>query len=148
MYSLPQSYNQTSKCKRCISSNAYIDSVLSHKSIKDINGKKFLEFTKKLIDVNELNIDLIYSVNPFMEAYEIMSKSLDSRVFNSIQTYIKSLRVDVTDDEAKVLWPKVTEFAQKMHREPSLDSNDPYERRLAEVLLYAKRRMMERNGKQ
>ena len=26
MYSLPQSYNQTSKCKRCISSNAY-DSV-------------------------------------------------------------------------------------------------------------------------
>lgn len=43
---------------------------------------------------------------------------------------------------------KVTEFAQKMHREPSLDSNDPYERRLAEVLLYAKRRMMERNGKQ
>ena len=24
MYSLPQSYNQTSKCKRCISSNAYI----------------------------------------------------------------------------------------------------------------------------
>ena len=23
MYSLPQSYNQTSKCKRCISSNAY-----------------------------------------------------------------------------------------------------------------------------
>ena len=25
MYSLPQSYNQTSKCKRCISSNAYFD---------------------------------------------------------------------------------------------------------------------------
>ena len=24
MYSLPQSYNQTSKCKRCISSNAYV----------------------------------------------------------------------------------------------------------------------------
>ena len=26
MYSLPQSYNQTSKCKRCISSNAYYGS--------------------------------------------------------------------------------------------------------------------------
>ena len=25
MYSLPQSYNQTSKCKRCISSNAYTE---------------------------------------------------------------------------------------------------------------------------
>jgi hypothetical protein len=124
-----------------------IDSVLSHRSVKDINGKKFLEFAKRLIDVNELNIDLIYSINPFMEAYEIMSKSLDAKVFNSIQTYIKSLRVDVTEDEAIVLWPKITEFAQKMQREPNLDSNDPYERRLAEVLLYAKRRMMEKNGK-
>ena len=31
MYSLPQSYNQTSKCKRCISSNAYVDSTVVHK---------------------------------------------------------------------------------------------------------------------
>ncbi len=81
-----------------------IDSVLSHRSVKNINGKKFLEFAKRLIDVNELNIDLIYSINPFMEAYEIMSKSLNSKVFNSIQTYIKSLRVDVTEDEAIVLY--------------------------------------------
>ena len=27
MYSLPQSYNQTSKCKRCISSNAYDETI-------------------------------------------------------------------------------------------------------------------------
>ena len=27
MYSLPQSYNQTSKCKRCISSNAYDNTI-------------------------------------------------------------------------------------------------------------------------
>lgn len=82
-----------------------------------------------------------------MDAYQILSKSLDARVFKSIQTYIKSMRIDVTEDEAKVLWPKVTEFAQKMQRQPSLDSSDPYERRLAEVLLYAKRRIMEnKNG--
>ena len=123
-----------------------IDSVLSHKGVKSINGRKFLEFANKLVDVRELNIDLIYSINPFMEAYEVMSKTLDSRVFNSIQTYIKSMRIDVTEEEAMALWPKVTEFAQKMMRQPSLDSNDPYERRLAEVLLYAKRRMMERDG--
>ena len=30
MYSLPQSYNQTSKCKRCISSNAYAATCLRH----------------------------------------------------------------------------------------------------------------------
>ncbi len=128
-----------------LSTYIVIDSVLSHKEVKDINGQKFLEFADKLINVADLNLDLIYSVNPFMDAYEILSKNLDAKVFKSIQTYIKSMRVDVTDDEAKVLWPKVTEFARKMQREPNLDSNDPYERRLAEVLLYAKRRMLEKN---
>ena len=128
-----------------LSTYIVIDSVLSHREVKDINGQKFLEFADKLINVADLNLDLIYSVNPFMDAYEILSKNLDAKVFKSIQTYIKSMRVDVTDDEAKVLWPKVTEFAIKMQREPNLDSNDPYERRLAEVLLYAKRRMLEKN---
>lgn len=124
-----------------------IDSVLSRRNVKDINGQKFLEFANRLINVNDLDLDLIYQVNPFMDAYQILSKSLDARVFKSIQTYIKSMRIDVTEDEAKVLWPKVTEFAQKMQRQPSLDSSDPYERRLAEVLLYAKRRIMEnKNG--
>ena len=130
-----------------LSSYIVIDSVLSHKDVKDINGKKFIEFANRLINVTELDIDLIYSVNPFMDAYEILSKNLDARVFKSIQTYIKSMRVDVTEDEAKVLWPKVTDFARKMQREPNLDSNDPYERRLAEVLLYAKRRVLEKNGR-
>ena len=32
MYSLPQSYNQTSKCKRCISSNAYANSIKNEDS--------------------------------------------------------------------------------------------------------------------
>ena len=128
-----------------LSTYIVIDSVLSHRDVKDINGQKFLEFADRLINVADLNLDLIYAVNPFMDAYEILSKNLDSKVFKSIQTYIKAMRVDVTDDEAKVLWPKVTEFAKKMQREPSLDSNDPYERRLAEVLLYAKRRILEKN---
>lgn len=131
---------------RELSTYIVIDSVLSHKDIKDINGQKFLEFANRLINVNEINLDLIYSVNPFQDAYEIMSKTLDAKVFKSIQTYIKAMRVDVTEDEARVLWPKVKEFAEKMMREPDLDSMDPYERRLAEVLLYARRRMMEKNG--
>ena len=137
----------TDEEKKELSTYIVIDSVLSHRDVKDINGQKFLQFADRLINVADLDLDLIYSVNPFMDAYEIMSKNLDAKVFKSIQTYIKSMRVDVTDDEAKVLWPKVTEFAKKMQREPNLDSNDPYERRLAEVLLYAKRRMLERNGR-
>ena len=128
-----------------LSNFVVVDAVLSHKSIKDINGKKFLEFSQKLIDVNDLNIDLIYSINPFHDAYEVMSKSLDAKVFKTIQTYIQSLRVSVTDTEAAVMWPKINEFVRKMMRQPSLDSNDPYERRLAEVLIYIKRVMNTKN---
>ena len=128
-----------------LSNFVVVDAVLSHKSIKDINGKKFLEFSQKLIDVNDLNIDLIYSINPFHDAYEVMSKSLDAKVFKTIQTYIQSLRVSVTDTEAAVMWPQINEFVRKMMRQPSLDSNDPYERRLAEVLVYIKRVMNTKN---
>lgn len=132
---------------RELSTYIVIDSVLSHKDVKDINGQKFLEFASRLINVNDINLDLIYSVNPFQDAYEVMSKTLDAKVFKSIQTYIKAMRVDVTEDEARVLWPKVNEFVRTMMREPNLDSMDPYERRLAEVLLYAMRRKMEsKNG--
>ena len=35
MYSLPQSYNQTSKCKRCISSNAYTETKKDKKAYTD-----------------------------------------------------------------------------------------------------------------
>lgn len=122
-----------------LSEYVVIDAVLSHKNVKEINGKKFLEFARQLIDVNELSIDLIYSVNPFQDAYEVMSKNLDAKVFKTIQTYIQSLRISVTDTEAAVMWPKINDFVKKMKRHPSLDSNDPYERRLAEVLVYIKR---------
>ena len=129
-----------------LSTYVVIDTVLSHKDVKDINGQKFLVFANRLINVTELNLDLIYSVNPFMDAYEVMSKSLDARVFKSVQTYIRALRIDVTEDEARVLWPQINDFVKKFQREPNLDSVDPYERRLAEVLLYARRRKMEKNG--
>ena len=48
MYSLPQSYNQTSKCKRCISSNAYvysyayICSLLATCKAQEVNPREWL----------------------------------------------------------------------------------------------------------
>ena len=43
MYSLPQSYNQTSKCKRCISSNAY----------KEFMTNNSTNFTKDLLSIQD-----------------------------------------------------------------------------------------------
>lgn len=45
MYSLPQSYNQTSKCKRCISSNAY--------EIVNIEASAFMEMNDILFKIEK-----------------------------------------------------------------------------------------------
>lgn len=121
-----------------LSQYVVIDNAIGNKEIKEINGRKIIEFSNKFINVDELNIDLICSINPFYDAYEIMSKCLDARVFKAIQTYIKAQRVSVTDDEAIELWPKIQDFYATMGRKPSLDALDPYEKRLAEVYIYIK----------
>lgn len=127
-----------------LSQYVVIDNVLGNKKIQEIGGKRIIEFAAKLINVDELNIDLISSINPFQDAYEIMSKSLDARVFKAIQTYIKALKVNVTDDEAIEMWPKIQEFYTATGKKPSLDALDPYEKRLAEVLIYIQN--VKRNG--
>lgn len=119
-----------------LSQYVVIDNVLGSKKVQEIGGKRIIEFAAKLINVDELNIDLLSSINPFQDAYEIMSKSLDARVFKAIQTYIKALKVNVTDDEAIEMWPKIQEFYAATGKKPSLDALDPYEKRLAEVLIY------------
>ena len=45
----------------------------------------------------------------------------------------------MTDNEARLLWPKINDFARATGRRPSLDSMDPYEKRLAEALVYIQR---------
>ena len=121
-----------------LSQYVVIDNVIGNKDIKEVNGRKIIEFSNRFINVDELNIDLISSINPFYDAYEIMSKSLDARVFKAIQTYVKAQRVSVTDDEAIEMWPKIQDFYVTMGRKPSLDALDPYEKRLAEVYIYIK----------
>lgn len=121
-----------------LSQYVVIDNAIGNKEIKEVNGRKIIEFSNKFINVDELNIDLISSINPFYDAYEIMSKSLDARVFKAIQTYVRAQRVSVTDDEAIEMWPKIQDFYVTMGRKPSLDALDPYEKRLAEVYIYIK----------
>lgn len=121
-----------------------VDTVINNSSIVEsgtnnseaTNKNKIATFVSHLINVNEIDLDLIYSINPFYNAYEILSKQLDAKVFKAIQNCIQAMRVDMTDDEAIELWPKIKEFYIAQQRKPSLDALDPYERRLAEALVY------------
>ncbi len=108
-------------------------------SIVETNNRKFFQFTDRLVSVDELSIDLIQSINPFQEAFEVLSKALTPRVFKAVQQCIQALRVSMTDDEAKMLWVHINDFYKAHGREPNLDSLDPFEKRMAEALLYLRR---------
>lgn len=113
-------------------------SVIRSSNIVQNGNDKLISFANRLVNVNELNMDLIYSINPFQNAYEIMSKQLSPKVFKAVQQCIQALRIQMTDDEAIILWPKIQDFFRVKRKSPSADALDPLERRMAEALIYLK----------
>jgi superfamily II DNA or RNA helicase len=111
-------------------------SVIRSSNIVQSGNDKLISFANRLVNVNELNMDLIYSINPFQNAFEVMSKQLSSKVFKAVQQCIQALRIQMTDDEAILLWPKIQDFYRVKGKQPSADSIDPIERRMAEALIY------------
>ena len=112
------------------------DMVIRGSRVNTDGNRRFIDMSGKFINLDELNIDLIDSINPFQQAFEVISKSITPKVLKSIQECIAAFKVNMTDDEAIYLWPKINEFVKVTRRQPSLDALDPTERRLAEALIY------------
>jgi superfamily II DNA or RNA helicase len=105
----------------------------SNGGLPEVNNN-LIKMADKFINVKDLDIDLIDSINPFQLAYEIMSKSVDSDVLKRIHGAITARRIQMTDEEAVALWPRIKSFNETHGREPSLAAQNPMERRLAEAL--------------
>lgn len=99
-------------------------------------SQEFIKIGDKLILVEELDIDMIDSINPFQEAYEVLSKDLSKDAFKQIQDYIASTRITVTEEECVRMLPHIKSFIAKHKREPSQNSNDPMEVRMYECLIF------------
>lgn len=111
-------------------------------------GNEFLKVGERFINIEKLNIDLISAINPFQGAYEILSKSVTAPMLKTIQDMVTSNRSGVSEEEAVLLWPNVQEFVASHKMEPSPMSNDPYEKRLGEVLAFVRRKLAEIMAKQ
>ncbi len=120
-----------------------VDSVVKNGEIKEVDDKKFVLMANRFINIDELNIDLIDQVNPFQKAFEILSKSVTKQVLKVIQDTIDSTRIEITEEEALILWPKARRFAVEHGEKPSVRSNDPLERRMAEALLFLQKKRRE-----
>ena len=115
-----------------------VDSVVKSGEIKEVGDQRFIRLADKFINIDDIHIDLIDAVNPFQKAYEILSKSVTTKVLKVIQDTIEATRIKMDFEEAKILWPKIVEFKKLHDKEPSLTSSDPLERRMAECVIYLK----------
>jgi len=115
-----------------------VDSVIKNGEIKESGDKRFIRMAGQFVNIDDLHIDLIDQINPFQKAFEILSKSVTPHVLKLIQETIEGTRIQMTEEEAVLLWPKIKIFKQTINREPSLNSADPLERRMADALVYIK----------
>jgi superfamily II DNA or RNA helicase len=118
-----------------------LDSVVKNHVSGD---KRFIQMADKFINIDDLHIDLIDQVNPFQKAYEILSKSVTPKVLKTIQEVIAATRIQVTEAEAVLMWEKIKAFHAQWNRPPQLDSTNPLEKRMAEVLIYIREQKRKR----
>ncbi|MBB3967200.1 DEAD/DEAH box helicase [Rhizobium metallidurans] len=97
---------------------------------------RFIRMAGSFINIDDLDVDLIDSINPFQRAYEILSKSVTADVLKRIHEAITATRIAMTEEEAVMLWPRIKAFTQERTREPSLTSPNPMEKRMAEALAF------------
>jgi superfamily II DNA or RNA helicase len=116
-----------------------VDSIMKGGELKEVGDKRFIRMADKFVNIDDLHIDLIDRINPFQKAFEIISKDVTTKVLKVIQDVIASTRIQMTLDEALLLYPeKVKEFMDQNGREPSVTSADALEKRMAEAIIYLK----------
>lgn len=94
---------------------------------------------KYAMDVRELNIDLIDSINPFGEAYAILAKTMSEESLKQVQAAISAKRVSMTIDEARDLAKRALKFKLERGRLPSITAADAWEKRMAEGVAFLAR---------
>ena len=115
---------------------------------KDAEGNdKFIKIANKFVKIDELDINLIDSVNPFHHAFEVISKRVGANTFKLIQDTIAGSRIDMKVEDALALVPQIKAFVVANNGKfPSLHTDDANEKHLAQVqaFLTAQRAKWER----
>jgi hypothetical protein len=91
------------------------------------------------MDVRELDIDLIDRINPFGEAFAILSKAMTEESLKQVAAVISGKRVTLTVEEARELAKRALKFKQERGRLPSVTSTDAWEKRMAEGVAFLAR---------
>lgn len=114
-----------------------VDSVIKNSTIEEQGDKKFIRMAGSFVNIDDVHIDLIDEINPFQKAFEILSKSVTTQVLKLIGEHIQSTKIEMTEAEAILLWPKIKEWVAKNKGEqPNIQAFDHKEKRMAEAILF------------
>lgn len=113
-----------------------VDSVIKNSVIEEQGGRKFIRMAGSFVNIDDIHIDLIDTINPFQKAFEILSKSVTAQVLRLINEHIQSTKIEMTEAEAIILWPKIKEWRERTGEAPSLQSFDPKEKRMTEAIIF------------
>lgn len=113
-----------------------VDSVIKNSVIEEQGGRKFIRMAGSFVNIDDIHIDLIDTINPFQKAFEILSKSVTAQVLRLIDEHIQSTKIEMTEAEAIILWPKIKEWRERTGEASSLQSFDPKEKRMAEAIIF------------
>ena len=121
-----------------------VDSVIKNSTIVEEGDKKFIRMAGSFVNIDDIRVDLIDQINPFQKAFEILSKSVTTQMLKLIDDHIQATKIEMTEEEAILLWPKIKEWVKKTGTEPSLQSIDQKEKRMAEALVFLREQKRQR----
>jgi superfamily II DNA or RNA helicase len=124
--------NLTQQAKSCF--ELHSPSVEYGKNTALIDGIR-----KFAMDVRELEIDLIDRINPFGEAYAILAKTMNEESLKQVANAIAGKKAGISIEEARELVKRAKKFKDERGRLPSLTSQDPWEKRMAEGIAVLQR---------
>ena len=110
------------------------DFVLTHAE-RDKENRSLIKMANKFINVNDLNIELIDSINPFQSAYEILSRNVDAKTLRLFLKVYDAKKYDFTEEDLKILYPQIKQFKQSHNRSPEKNLDDEYETKLYYALV-------------
>jgi hypothetical protein len=122
-------FAMTQEAKKALLSSASCESAAEVQT----SNTAFVDGVRRFaMDVRDLDIDLLDSRNPFEAAYALLAKTMDQTLLKQVQEAIAGRKSTLSADEARELAVRAVKFKRDRGVTPSMTSNDPWEKTLAE----------------
>ncbi len=130
-----------------VADHVLADTLFSHGKQTQEGDKRFINFARQFINIDDLHIDMIYKINPFQHAYEVLSKSLDKDILESVQGVLATQKANITPEEINANWHLIETFETEHGCLPNYKSKDQFEARLGLMVQKARQIFLAANQK-